>query len=101
MDPAVPIFAKALGKVQVDDPIVAVYSNVDGHRYKNARQIKKQLPKQIVYPVKWEQTMHVMYERSIGDNFPRTYECGPDKTLKAILQQVNAKACDSYINVHA
>uniref|UniRef100_A0A182IWV3 [acyl-carrier-protein] S-malonyltransferase n=1 Tax=Anopheles atroparvus TaxID=41427 RepID=A0A182IWV3_ANOAO len=101
MQTAVEPFSTALRKIKVEDPIINVHSNVDGKYYKNAGHIVGQLPKQIVRPVKWEQLLHIMYERKQGEHFPRTFECGPGKGLKAILKQVNAKAWDSALNVEA
>lgn len=47
MAPAVEPFKKALSKSEVNDPVITVYSNVDGKRYKDAEHIRKQLPKQV------------------------------------------------------
>lgn len=47
MLPAVEPFKKALQKTEVNDPIISVYSNVDGKKYQSADHIKKQLPKQV------------------------------------------------------
>ncbi|XP_019533453.3 probable malonyl-CoA-acyl carrier protein transacylase, mitochondrial [Aedes albopictus] len=101
MASAVEPFSKALKKIKIEDPIISVHSNVDGKRYRNPGHILNQLPKQIVRPVKWEQTLHNLYERKTGEFFPRTFECGPGKGLKAILKQVNAKAWDSSFNIEA
>ncbi|GJQ71121.1 hypothetical protein Trydic_g1026 [Trypoxylus dichotomus] len=101
MAPAIQPFKKALEKTKIEDPVISVYSNVDGKKYKGADHIRRQLPKQIVKPVKWEQTMHVLYERDPGEYFPRTFECGPGVALKTILKQVNAKAWDHCISVPA
>jgi [acyl-carrier-protein] S-malonyltransferase len=101
MRPAVEPFKEALKKVDIVDPIVPVFSNVDGKSYKNAYHIKVQLPKQIYRPVKWEQTLHILYERSIGECFPRTFECGPGSSLKSLLKMVNAKAWDSCFSIEA
>lgn len=54
---------------------------------------------QIIKPVKWEQTLHILYERSQGERFPRTFECGPGRGLTTILKQVNAKAWDTCFNI--
>lgn len=54
---------------------------------------------QIVKPVKWEQTLHILYEREQGAHFPRTFECGPGRGLTTILKQVNARAWDSAFNI--
>lgn len=101
MLPAVEPFAKALRKITIEDPIISVHSNVDGKRYRNSNHILGQLPKQIIKPVKWEQTLHILYERGQGEHFPRTFECGPGKGLTTILKQVNAKAWDTCFNIEA
>jgi [acyl-carrier-protein] S-malonyltransferase len=95
MQPAIDPFKAALRKVQVQDPLVYVHSNTDGKYYRDASHIRRQLPSQIVKPVKWEQTLHNLYERPEGENFPRTFECGPGKSLKTILKQVNLKASET------
>jgi [acyl-carrier-protein] S-malonyltransferase len=101
MQPAVQPFKMALRKVEINDPIIDVYSNVDGKNYKNAHHIRMQLPKQIYRSVKWEQTLHILYERKIGEHFPRTFECGPGHSLKTLLKMVNAKAWDSCFSIQA
>lgn len=40
-------FKKALNKTEINDPIISIYSNLDGKIYKNAEHIRKQLPKQV------------------------------------------------------
>lgn len=95
MKPAVAPLQEILQKIKVGEPLVPVHSNIDGKIYKNAAQVKKKLPKQICSPVKWEQTMHILYERSQGTAFPKTYECGPGNSLKNIMKMVNAKAWNS------
>lgn len=99
MQSAVEPFQRALRKIPIEDPAIAVHSNVDGKRYRNADHILGQLPRQIVRPVKWEQTLHILYERGQGQHFPRTFECGPGRGLTTILKQVNAKAWDTAINI--
>lgn len=101
MASAVEPFKSALKKIKIEDPIIGVHSNVDGLRYRDARHILHQLPKQIVRPVKWEQTLHILYERKPDQNFPRTFECGPGRSLTTILKQVNAKAADTAFNIEA
>lgn len=101
MRPAVEPFKKALRKSEVLEPAINVYSNVDGKKYRDANHIKEQLPKQIVKPVKWEQLLHTVYERKPDDFFPRTFECGPGTSLKAILKQVNNKAWNTCFSIEA
>ncbi|CAG2058451.1 unnamed protein product [Timema podura] len=99
MKPAIPVFMKALRKANIDDPVISVHSNLDGKRYRNSDHIARQLPRQIWKPIKWEQTLHAIYERSVGERFPKTFECGPGQSLKSVLKMVNAKAWDSCISV--
>lgn len=99
MESAVEPFAQALKKIKIEEPIISVYSNVTAKRYESPTHILKQLPKQIVQPVKWEQTMHVLYELKIKDKFPETFICGPGTALKTILKQVNAKAAENTVKI--
>lgn len=99
MKSALQPFREALRNIRIEQPMVNVYSNVDGKRYRNVDQILRQLPAQIVKPVKWEQTLHILYERKQDDHFPRTFEMGPSNSLKTILKQVNAKAWDSTTSI--
>lgn len=78
-----------------------MYSNVDGKRYMNDSHVRRQLVKQLVSPVKWEQTLHEIYERMQGKKFPHTYEAGPGRQLGATLQRCNRKAFTSYTHVDA
>lgn len=95
MESAVEPFARALKRILIEEPIIGVYSNVDGKRYRSPSHILEQLPKQIVRPVKWEQTMHVFYDRDKDVKHPRTFICGPGDALKTILKKVNASAWDT------
>lgn len=52
-------------------------------------------------PVKWEQLLHVIYERSQDEYFPKTFECGPGQSLKVILKHVNAKAWEHCHSIEA
>ncbi|XP_022605339.1 malonyl-CoA-acyl carrier protein transacylase, mitochondrial [Seriola lalandi dorsalis] len=88
-----------LRQVEVRRPEINVYSNVDGKRYMNESHVRRQLVKQLVSPVKWEQTMHEIYERTQGEKFPHTYEVGPGKQLGSTLQMCNRKAFKTYTQV--
>lgn len=101
MAPAVEAFRASLNRIEISEPSLAVHSNVDGKRYNTVAQIKKQLPKQIIAPVKWEQTLHIMYERPKDTAFPRTFECGPGKSLSTILKMVNGKAWETCYSIPA
>jgi [acyl-carrier-protein] S-malonyltransferase len=99
MESAVEPFRRALKKIEVKDPNISVHSCVDGKPYKNAEHIIKQLPKQIIKPVKWEQLLHIIYERRQDVHFPKTFEASPGDSLITILKQVNFKASSTAISV--
>lgn len=99
MESATEPLREVLRQVEVRRPEINVYSNVDGKRYMNESHVRRQLVKQLVSPVKWEQTMHEIYERTQGKKFPRTYEVGPGKQLGATLQKCNRKAHKDYEHV--
>ncbi|XP_004610794.2 malonyl-CoA-acyl carrier protein transacylase, mitochondrial [Sorex araneus] len=99
MEPAQEPLAQALRAISVRKPLVAVHANVSGHRYADPKHIPRLLVQQVVAPVKWEQTMHVIYERKKGTPFPRTFEVGPGRQLGSILKSCNMQAWKSYSNV--
>lgn len=101
MLPAAEAVYAAVHKFLVKDPIISVHRNIDGKRYKDAGQIARNLPKQVYCPVKWEQTLHILYERPPDVEFPSTFEVGPGKSLTTLLGKVNAKAGHSARNVFA
>ncbi|XP_037552000.1 malonyl-CoA-acyl carrier protein transacylase, mitochondrial [Nematolebias whitei] len=96
MTSAVEPLRNVLKQVEVRRPEISVHSNVDGKRYMSESHVRKNLLKQLVSPVKWEQTLHEIYERSQGENFPQTYELGPGKQLGSTLQMCNRKAFQKY-----
>lgn len=99
MEPAVEPLAQVLKAIDVKRPLVSVHANVSGSRYMHPAQIQQLLVKQVVSPVKWEQTMHALYERKKGSDFPRTFEVGPGRQLGAILRSCNLQAWKSYSHV--
>jgi [acyl-carrier-protein] S-malonyltransferase len=52
-----------LGQVTLNMPKMPTFSNVSGRRYHTAKELRKLLPKQIVKPVMWEQTVQAIYQR--------------------------------------
>lgn len=99
MEPALEPLAQVLKTIPVREPLVSVYSNVSGSKYKHPHHIQKLLARQVVSPVKWEQTMHAIYERRKGTEFPRTFEVGPGRQLGAVLRNCNLQAWKSYSHV--
>lgn len=99
MEPAMQPLSDVLRQIEVRRPEVAVHSNVDGKRYMQEKHVRRQLTKQLVSPVKWEQTLHEIYERTRGQGFPTTYEVGPGRQLGATLQKCNMRAFKNYTHI--
>ncbi|XP_071958997.1 malonyl-CoA-acyl carrier protein transacylase, mitochondrial-like isoform X2 [Antedon mediterranea] len=96
MKPAQEELAAALSEINFEIPVISVHSNVDGKQYQHAKHIRKQLKRQVIMPVKWEQSMHEIYQRKPKDNFPVTVEVGPGNQLGTILKRNNVKAAQTY-----
>ena len=93
MRPAVPILKSAIKDIELHDPRIPVYSNVDGKPLTKAGQVARAVPKQVTSPVKWQQCMLNMFDYEHPGLMPTAYECGPGKgSLSAILKAVNGKA---------
>lgn len=99
MLPAVGRFYRKLEKLELNEPLISVHSNVNGQYYKDEKEVLRLLPKQIYKPVKWEQMLHILYERNPDTNFPETCICGPINNLGEYLRNVNAKAAKYIVNV--
>ncbi|KAM4881740.1 malonyl-CoA-acyl carrier protein transacylase, mitochondrial [Thomomys bottae] len=99
MEPAVAPLTHVLKTIDMKKPLVPVYSNVSGNRYGHPKHIQKLLGQQVVSPVKWEQTMHNIYQRRKGVTFPSTFEVGPGTQLGSILRSCNLQAWRSYSHV--
>ncbi|XP_015177831.1 PREDICTED: probable malonyl-CoA-acyl carrier protein transacylase, mitochondrial [Polistes dominula] len=97
MEPALKKFYEALGSVTIEEPRTEVYSNYTGLPYRHLRTIKALLLKQIVSPVRWEQCMQRIYNRSEGQLFPRTFDVCSGGRMRAILKLINSKAANSCI----
>ena len=100
MHSTVSTITRAVAAADLQEPIIPVHSNVTSHQYRTIDSIRSQLVNQLWKPIRWEQTMHVLYGRRVGSDFPLTFEVGPGKQLGFILQHVNAKAYSQYDNIH-
>lgn len=99
MHSAVSAITRAVAAADLHEPIIPVHGNATSHRYHTVDSIRHQLVNQLWKPLRWEQTMHALYGRRQGNEFPLTFEVGPGRQLGFLLQQVNAKAFAQYDNV--
>ncbi|KPM03086.1 malonyl-CoA-acyl carrier protein transacylase, mitochondrial-like protein [Sarcoptes scabiei] len=100
MKPAESVMAKIMEKINLNVPLIPVYSNYDAKIYKTVDEIREKLTLQVCSPVKWEQILHRIYDRPEDVPFPKTYECGPGNGLLSTIAMVNRLARKSSQNVN-
>ena len=88
MQPAVEQLTEALKDVPLSPPRVPVWANVTARPYADVGEIKATLARQVVEPVRWEQTLRGLLESGCE----RFYEVGPGKVLAGLLKRVQRKA---------
>lgn len=87
MRPADEKLAAALAGVTLGSPSVPVWSNVDARPHTDPSEIRGLLVRQVVSPVRWEDTMRGM----VAEGVERFYEIGPGRVLAGLLKRVNRK----------
>jgi [acyl-carrier-protein] S-malonyltransferase len=88
MKPADQKLADALAGVTIDPPSVPVWSNVDAKPHTDPGEIRELLVKQVLSPVKWEDTLRGL----LANGVERFYEIGPGRVLAGLMKRVNRKA---------
>lgn len=76
-------FSEALRVVEFNNPQYPVYSNVTGEPVINKVELKENVLKQLISPVKWSQTLKNMQNNS-ADTF---VEVGPGKVLQGLTKR--------------
>lgn len=88
MKPADEKLAAALAGVTLNAPRVPVWSNVDARPHTDPVGIRGLLVKQVLSPVRWEETMRGL----LADGVDRFYEIGPKRVLAGLLKRLHRKA---------
>jgi [acyl-carrier-protein] S-malonyltransferase len=88
MQPAVEQLAVALRDVSLSPLRVPVWANVTAKPYQDVGEVKESLARQVVEPVRLEDTMRGLLEAG----FDRFYEIGPGRVLAGLLKRVQRKA---------
>ena len=88
MEPDVARLATALAGVQLDSPRIPVISNVDARPHHDPAEIRDLLPRQIVSPVLWEDSIRYL----LAQSFDEFYEVGPGRVLRGLLKRIDRKA---------
>jgi [acyl-carrier-protein] S-malonyltransferase len=79
---------KALEVLDIKNPSIPVYTNVDGLPKSNNEEIRNSLSKQLVSPVRWELTIKNMIENGVT----KFYEIGSGKVLTGLIKKIKADA---------
>ena len=91
MRPADERLAEALKNAEIRPPRIPVISNVDAVAHSDPDEIRRTLVKQVLSPVRWEQSVRNMIAAGVG----QYYEIGPGKVLKGLMKRIDRKIpCD-------
>lgn len=88
MQPAVERLTKALAGVKLDKPRIPVISNVDAEPHDDPEQIRDLLVRQVVSPVRWEDSIRKM----LAHGHAPFWEVGPGRVLRGLLKRIDRKA---------
>ena len=88
MQPAVERLAKALASVKLNPPRIPVISNVDAAAHSDPEEIRELLVKQVVSPVRWEESL----KRLLAEGYGPFWEVGPGRVLRGLLKRIDRKA---------
>ena len=94
MQPADERLAEALASVTISKPRIPVISNVDAQSHDDPETIRQNLVRQVVSPVRWEDSMRSMLGQGVND----FYEIGPGKVLRGLLKRIDRKVDCQTVN---
>ena len=87
MRPAALKLAEYLKNVTINTPQIPVIHNADVAAYQNAEKIKDALVRQLHSPVRWVETVQMIYSQGITS----AAECGPGKVLAGLTKRIVAE----------
>ena len=86
MQPAVDRLRTVLSEVTIEPPRIPVVSNVDARPHDDPDVIRSLLVKQVVGPVRWEDSMRwLIAEQGVE----QCYEVGPGRVLRGLLKRID------------
>jgi [acyl-carrier-protein] S-malonyltransferase len=88
MKSSVEALTMALEIIEIENPEISVYTNVDGLPKTDKEEIRNSLSKQLVSPVRWELTIRNMIENGVT----KFYEIGSGKVLTGLIKKIKADA---------
>ncbi len=93
MQPAEKLLIAALNEANIYDSRKPVYANVTAKAVSEKAEIKNLLLKQLLAPVKWDETIRNM----VADGFTEFVEVGPGKVLQGLCKRIEPKVICSGI----
>jgi len=87
MESALERLAEVLAEVPMASPRIPVISNVDAQPHSDPEEIREILVKQVVSPVRWEDSMRLL----LDDGYSNFYEVGPGRVLRGLLRRIDRK----------
>jgi [acyl-carrier-protein] S-malonyltransferase len=94
MKPADERLAAGLATITINRPRIPVISNVDAQSHDDPAEIRQNLVRQVVSPVRWEDSMRSMLSQG-GTEF---FEIGPGRVLRGLLKRIDRKVDCQTIN---
>jgi [acyl-carrier-protein] S-malonyltransferase len=88
MKPADQRLAEVLADIELREPRVPVWSNVDARPHTSPIEIRQLLTRQVLEPVLWEKTLRNLLAAGIQG----FYEIGPGRVLAGLLKRIERKA---------
>jgi len=85
MEPAAAELKKALEQCHFAQPEFPVLANVDARRYDSPDRIGERLIRQLVSPVRWQQSV----ESLLDEGFERFVEIGPGRVLTGLAKKIS------------
>ena len=87
MNPAKEKLKEFIERMKFNNPSCPIYQNVSGKAVTDSELLKSNLVKQLVSPVKWEQSIKNM----INDGASEFIEVGPGKVLQGLVKKINSE----------
>jgi [acyl-carrier-protein] S-malonyltransferase len=94
MKPADERLAEALASVTIAKPRIPVISNVDAQAHDDPETIRQNLVRQVVSPVRWEESMRLV----LGQGVSQFFEIGPGRVLRGLLKRIDRKVDCQTVN---
>ncbi len=87
MKPADDALAEVLSTIEMKQPRIPVYSNVDAQPHTDPEEIRQILVQQVLKPVQWELSIRNMLQAGMTE----AWEIGPGRVLKGLFKRIDRK----------